>query len=157
MSIAHLNIGSNLGDRLGHIGRAVAAIESRFNAAAHVSKPAYSEPWGYSSPNEFVNIGLNIEIGDTPPLELLATLQQIQYSIDPSPHRDSKGDYADRAIDIDIIAIDNFTLDTPQLTLPHQRMHRRRFVLEPLSEVWPQWIDPVTGMTASQLLDNLED
>lgn len=155
--IAHINIGSNLGDRLSNIGRAVSFIESHFRSKAVVSPPFHSQPWGYASAHEYINVGLNIEIGQTTPLKLLDITTAIQRSIDPAPHRDLYGNYTDRTIDIDIIAIDSIVIDTPSLTLPHPRMHLRPFVLEPLARVWPQWHHPISGMTPTQLLNTLSD
>lgn len=89
-------------------------------------------------------------------LGVLRRLQEIQSAIDPSPHRDADGRYIDRAIDIDLIAIGNWIVDTPDLTLPHPRMHLRDFVLIPLSALAPAWRHPLTGKTAEELLNELE-
>ncbi len=66
---------------------------------------------------------------------VLRRLQRIEKSIDASPHRDENGNYIDRAIDIDIIAIDGIMISTPELILPHPRMHLREFVLKPLRQL----------------------
>ncbi len=89
-------------------------------------------------------------------LAVLRKLQEIQLSIDPSPHRDAEGRYIDRAIDIDLIAIDDWVVDTPDLTLPHPRMHLRDFVLIPLAGLAPTWRHPLTGKTATQHLSALD-
>ena len=60
--------------------------------------------------------------------------------------------YHSRPIDIDLIFYDDLVVDTPELTLPHPRMHLRRFVLEPLTEIIPTYRHPVTGKTVKQLL-----
>ncbi len=62
---------------------------------------------------------------------------------------------APRTLDLDLILIDDLVLDTPSLCLPHPHFRARRFVLEPLVEVAPDVVDPVTGLTARQLLDAL--
>lgn len=89
-------------------------------------------------------------------LAVLRKLQEIQRSIDPSPHRDAEGRYIDRVIDIDLIAIDDWVVDTPELTLPHPRMHLRDFVLIPLAGLAPTWRHPLTGKTATQHLSALD-
>ena len=70
MHTAYLNIGSNIGDRRGNIAAAVAAIKERLDAGAAVSAEVESEPWGYSSPNPYINIGVALRT-EMSPLELL--------------------------------------------------------------------------------------
>ncbi|MCM1292064.1 MAG: 2-amino-4-hydroxy-6-hydroxymethyldihydropteridine diphosphokinase [Bacteroides sp.] len=155
MPIAYINIGSNIGDRTANIRRAVVAISSLFDVEPVCSDIFESAPWGFDSPNRFFNIGLSVEIEKTDPLQLLHTLKQIERSIDSGNHRDTAGRYIDRAIDIDLIAIDQMIFNTPELTLPHPRMHLRDFVLVPMQAIAPEWRHPVTGLTAIQMLDAL--
>lgn len=157
MATVHINIGSNIGDRHAVIGMAVAAIESCFSAEPVVSSPVVSPPWGYDSGNEYLNVGLNVEVGDVAPEEVLRQLLEVQRAIDGAPHRDSTGGYVDRVIDIDLIAVDGMVSDTPTLSLPHPRMHLRRFVLEPMAQIWPGWVHPVMGRSVGQLLADLDD
>lgn len=152
MATAHINIGSNLGDRHGLVRQAVAAIEERFRSHPVVSAPVISMPWGYESGNEFVNVGLNIEVGDMSPYRVMEILQEIERSIDPAPHRDSTGCYLDRKIDIDLIAIDQVIMISQSLVIPHPRMHLREFVLAPMAEVWPQWKHPRFNATPAAML-----
>lgn len=155
---AHVNIGSNKGDRMAVIGRAVALISSSplIAAAGSVccSAPFESEPWGFQSSQRFLNVGVNFETS-LPPLPLLEALAGIQSSIDSAPHRDTLGRYIDRVIDIDLIALDDIILDSPRLTLPHPRMHMREFVLTPMAELWPGWIHPRLHKSPSELLSIL--
>lgn len=143
---AHVNIGSNIGDRLSNISTAVAAIERRLGpgAALRRSCPFVSEPWGYESANSFINVAVAFDTS-LPPLDLLDLLLDAQAEVDPSPHRDSRGNYIDRRIDIDLIALGNLVVDTPRLTLPHPRMHLRDFVTVPLRELDPLWVHPLLG------------
>jgi len=62
---------------------------------------------------------------------------------------------APRTLDLDLILYDDAVIDEPGLTVPHPRFRERRFVLEPLAEIAPDWIDPVTGRTISDLLSEL--
>lgn len=148
-----LNIGSNLGDRRRNISRAVSAIEKEFGYF-ELSHAVESEPWGYDSPHPYLNVGMMI-LSDLEPLEILRRLQAIERSLSPEAHRNPDGSYADRSVDIDIIAIDEMVIDTPQLQVPHPRMAGRRFVLEPLAELAPFWTHPVLGLTPSALLARL--
>ena len=145
MATAYINLGSNIGDRRPTIGRAVALIEQAFGATARRSDWFESEPWGFDSPNQFINLGVAIETGDTTPLEILRTLREIEHKLDPSAHRDASGAYIDRTIDIDLIAVDDIVTDTPELTLPHPRMAMRDFVIIPMLQLAPDWVHPLLG------------
>lgn len=150
MSNIFLNIGSNLGDRRKNLSRAVSAIEKEFGyfELSHVIE---SEPWGFDSENKFLNIGMMV-ITDLSPLEVLHRLQEIEKSIGSGSHRNADGSYADRVVDIDIVAIDDLVIDTEELQVPHPRMAERRFVLEPLAELAPFWTHPLLHKTPGQML-----
>ncbi|MDE5857354.1 MAG: 2-amino-4-hydroxy-6-hydroxymethyldihydropteridine diphosphokinase [Muribaculaceae bacterium] len=153
--IAHINIGSNIGDRLGAISRAVARVLSLSDLkTGRFSPPVGSHPLGFNSPNDFINIGVEIATSLSP-FELLDALQTIERQISPDPHRDRQGNYVDRLIDIDIIYIDDLVIDTPQLQIPHPRMSARDFVLRPLNFLSPGWIHPVYKISANQMLQKL--
>lgn len=139
MATAYINLGSNIGDRRSTIERAVSAIEADLGASARRSQWVESEPWGFDSPNRFVNLGIAVDM-ELEPIELLRRLQAVEKSIDPSAHRDAEGRYIDRVIDIDLIAVDHLVVDTPELTLPHPRMKERPFVMGPLLELCPDWL-----------------
>lgn len=152
---AYVSLGSNLGDRISVLESAVAAIERRLKVTARRAAPFESEPWGFESANPFVNLGIAFDT-TLPPAELLAELHAVEHAIDPSPHRDATGAYIDRRIDIDLIAVDTLTADTPALTLPHPRMHLRPFVLVPLAELAPRWRHPLTRLTCAEMLARLD-
>lgn len=147
-----LNIGSNLGNRRLNISRAVRAIEREFGYF-EISRTVESKPEGFMSPNVFLNVGMMI-LTDLEPIELLHKLQAIEKQLSPGSHRDDKGNYIDREIDIDIIAIDDKIIESEELTVPHPRMHERRFVLEPMAELAPGWIHPFLQKNAWELLQN---
>lgn len=159
----HINIGSNSGCRHALIERAAAAVASAAGGPVSCSAVIETEPWGFDSPNAFLNLGLMVE-RELPPatdmrafaLTLLRRLRAIERGIDPSPHRDASGGYIDRAIDIDLIAVGDLVMETPELTLPHPRMHEREFVLRPLAELDPLWRHPLLGLTGSELLSKLK-
>lgn len=145
-----INIGSNLGDRRHNLSRAMAAVMRRYGEL-EMSHVVETEPWGYESPNKFLNVAIMFRSDDAP-LDVLAELQQIERTISDSPHRTPEGGYADRLLDIDMIAADDLTLDTPELTLPHPRLAERDFFLVPLEEIAPAWRHPSTGLTASEMI-----
>lgn len=150
----YLNIGTNIGDRHANIARAVAEIAERLGAQPAVSAPIESEPWGFVSPHRFVNVGLRIE-SDAKPDEVLRELRAIEAAMGSTSHRNADGSYADRVVDIDIIAIDEMVIDTPELTVPHPRMEQREFVLAPMAEIAPEWHHPMNRLTAKELLERL--
>lgn len=157
MSVIHINIGSNTGDRAAQIERAVAALSERIdpdgNAHIRLAPIEESEPWGFKSGNRFLNLGVMIESpAEVDPLTLLDALQTVEREIADSPHRNPDGSYADRPIDIDLIAVDDKVIDTPRLKLPHPRMHLRQFVLEPIKYLDPGWRHPLNGLTVEEML-----
>lgn len=145
-----INLGSNSGDRRLNLSRAVNAVAGRFGMF-EVSHAVESEPWGFDSENKFLNIGMMFST-DLEPLELLHELQEIERKINPESHRNPDGSYRDRAIDIDIIAIDDVQIDTPELTIPHRHLAERPFFLTPLMETASAWRHPATGLTAMEML-----
>lgn len=177
----YINIGSNLGNRLMNLSKAVAAIEKEFGWF-ELSHHIESEAWGYDSANKFLNIGM-LFISDREPLDVLHTLQDIEKSLAsdiagklklPSSHtnpnngkhsipdnearsipgdtgrtipggedifipglchRNPDGSYADRILDIDIMAVDDIRMETPELTLPHPHLSDRPFFLDAYREL----------------------
>lgn len=159
MTRIHINIGSNTGDRAALIERAVAALAARIDpaneAVIRLSSIIETEPWGFQSPNKFFNIGVMIDMHETiDPETLLRVLQSVEHEISDAPHRKADGSYSDRLIDIDLIAVDDLIVATTSLTLPHPRLHERRFVLEPLAELDPKWRHPLIGKTAREMLES---
>ena len=149
----YLNLGSNLGNRLLHLTRAMKAIGEEFGPY-ETSHKVESDPWGFNSTNRFVNIGLAIE-SDEEPEEVLRRLQGIEKNISPRGHRRWDGSYNDREIDIDIMATDGDAYDSPSLHIPHRHLAMRDFFLKPLAELAPGWHHPVSGLSATEMLDQL--
>lgn len=134
----HLNLGSNLGDRRRILADACGSLRSAFEPCTMlVSDPVESEPWGYESPNPFLNCGVLIILDrQIDPLTVLDMTQAIERQIGGgAPHRNPDGTYCDRPIDIDIITIDDIRLSTPRLTLPHPRAPHRPWVTAPLHQL----------------------
>ncbi len=149
----YLNLGSNLGNRLLHLTRAMKAIGEEFGPY-ETSHKVESDPWGFNSTNRFVNIGLTIDT-DEEPAEVLRKLQAIEKGISPRGHRRWDGSYNDREIDIDIMATDGESYDSPTLHIPHPHLAKREFFLKPLAELAPEWHHPISGLTASEMLAQL--
>lgn len=148
-----INIGSNKGDRRLNLSRAMRGVGHEFGLF-EMSHAIESEPWGFESNARFLNVGIMFQT-DLQPLEVLDILQGIEKSISPDSHRDSKGKYIDRVIDIDIVAIDEQVIDDERLKVPHPCLAERRFFLEPMNEIAPDWRHPVTGKNAAEMLAEL--
>lgn len=155
MHTIFLNIGSNLGDRRRNLSRAVAALEKEFGYF-ELSHTVESAPWGFDSPNPFLNVGMMVN-SDLSPIEVLHRIQGVEKSLSPEPHRNPDGSYADRLVDIDIVAVDEEVIDSEELTVPHPHLADRRFFLEPLQELAPFWRHPVFNKTASEMLAVLSE
>ena len=146
--IAHLGLGSNLGDRRATLDRAVGALGrvvavSRYHETRPVGGPA--------GQGAFLNAAAVVET-DLGPAELLRHLQ----AIERGAGRVREVRWGERTLDIDMLMYEDLLIDSPELTLPHPRMAVRRFVLGPLAEVAPGAVDPCTGLTVAALLANLD-
>jgi 2-amino-4-hydroxy-6-hydroxymethyldihydropteridine diphosphokinase len=147
---AYVGLGANLGDRDGTIGRAVELLDERVGVVA-VSSVRETEPWGYADQPSFLNAAAAVET-DLGARELLAVLLEIERELGRT--RDGPR-YGPRAIDLDLLLFGDETVAEPGLTIPHPRLHERRFALEPLAELDPALIVPGRG-AVSQLLAALD-
>lgn len=150
----YLNIGTNMGERRDNLYRAVVAMTAGTQGSV-TSRVVESEPWGFESDNRFMNIGLWLA-SDMPPHAMLEHIHDVERRLGSGAHRDCQGGYIDRLVDIDIVAIDDLVIDSPQLQVPHPHLAERQFFLQPMMELAPNWCHPVTGLTAAQMLQRLE-
>ena len=141
--IYYLNIGSNLGDKHAQVRLAIAAL-SAGNGGCAVTPMMASEPWGFESANTFVNVGVMLR-SDLTPMEMLRWLHDIERQLGSASHRDARGGYVDRVVDIDIMAIDDLVIDTPELTVPHRHLMDRDFFYLLMRQLNPDWTHPLTG------------
>ena len=149
----YLNIGSNMGERRDNLYRAVVALTAGTGGSV-TSHVVESKPWGFDSDNSFMNIGLWLA-SDLQPEEMLDRIHDIERRLGSATHRDGDGNYIDRLVDIDIVAIDDRVINTPSLQVPHPHLAERDFFLRPMMELAPNWVHPVTGLTAAQMLSRL--
>ena len=150
----YLNIGSNLDDREGNLWAADLRLSLDLGLVTARSSIVESEPWGFESPNRFLNIGMRVESNMTPH-GMLRHLQAIERRLGSASHRDAHGNYADRLVDIDIVAIGDKVINTRTLQVPHPHLAERDFFLRPMTELAPDWRHPVTGLTPAQMLEHL--
>ncbi len=151
MAIILLALGSNLGDRSENLDRARALLAQTI--VIHSISPIYeTEPWGVVDQPDFLNQALLAETTISPEA-LLALVKRIEAAMG----RDfSERRYGPRPIDIDILGYDDLTLRSPRLTIPHQRLHERAFVLIPLNDIAPHWVHPGLGLTVTDMLAEVD-
>jgi 2-amino-4-hydroxy-6-hydroxymethyldihydropteridine diphosphokinase len=149
---AYLSLGSNLGDRAKNLCQAIAALREEGISVTRISSIYETEPVDYLDQPWFLNIAVEAET-ELAPAALLQTLREIETRMG-SKKLITKGP---RLIDMDILLYADEVIDTPELQIPHPRMHLRRFVLQPLAEIAPNVRDPVSGMTATEMLAGTRD
>ncbi|HWZ51225.1 MAG TPA: 2-amino-4-hydroxy-6-hydroxymethyldihydropteridine diphosphokinase [Granulicella sp.] len=127
--------------RLGGLGR-VTAVSSYYDTA----------PVGYLEQPRFLNGALLLET-ELEPEVLLEGLLEVERTM--GRDRSAAVAKGPRVIDLDLLLFGGVVMETPALTLPHPALRERRFVLEPLREIAPEMVDPVTGRTVAQLYAEL--
>lgn len=144
-------LGSNLGDRLSHLTFAVERLRSVLTDL-RVSSWHETTPLGVGSQPLFLN-GALTGTSDRSPRVLLTTLLEIERE----RGRDRPYAGAPRTLDLDLILYGDAVIDEPGLRIPHPRFRERRFVLEPLAEVAPEWLDPESLATVREILEQLRN
>lgn len=144
----YLSLGSNIGDRRRLMELAIDAIGEQVGTVVRRSAFYETEPWGFSTPNKFLNAAVCVDTLLSP-RQLLEATQKIERELGRVHKTQAvKGfaqqasdisrplpEYHDRPIDIDILLYDDLTVDEPDLKIPHPLMHERDFVMRPLNEL----------------------
>jgi 2-amino-4-hydroxy-6-hydroxymethyldihydropteridine diphosphokinase len=159
MAQAFVALGSNLGDRQALMHEALVAISkvvgltihrvSSFYETAPITPPGCSAE--VADQPDYLNAVASV-LTDLSPADLLARLQTIEDELG----RERNECWGARTMDLDLILYDEEVLDSPDLIIPHPRMHEREFVLQPLVEIAPYIVHPILGKTPGQMLAALE-
>src|SRR5262245_14046952 len=152
MKCVYLALGSNLGDREAYLragirGLASHGIDIIRCASVYSTEPreTLDQPW-------FLNTVLEVNT-DLKPTELLLVCLEVE----KQNNRIRETVKGPRTLDIDIIFYGNTVIQSPELTIPHPSFSTRRFVLAPLAEIAPGFVDPLSGQTIQQLLEMCPD
>lgn len=158
--VAHLALGANLGDREATLRAAVEAIGAlpgtRVLAVSPFHETAPVLPGSAASaPDQpaYLNGAMTVET-NLPPRSLLSELQRIER--EHGRVRSKADRWAARTLDLDILLFDDLVIDEPGLTIPHPRMHERRFVLAPLADIAPDAMHPGLGKSVCDLLTSID-
>jgi 2-amino-4-hydroxy-6-hydroxymethyldihydropteridine diphosphokinase len=151
-STVYLSLGSNVGDQEANLRTGIAALPGAGVRVTRVSAIYETEPVDYLEQAWFLNCVVEGETA-VPAPELLRKLREIETRMG-SQKLVAKGP---RLMDIDILLYGQETIETPELQVPHPRMHLRRFVLVPLAEIAAEARHPGLRITAAQMLERTED
>ncbi|MGM9693660.1 MAG: 2-amino-4-hydroxy-6-hydroxymethyldihydropteridine diphosphokinase [Alloprevotella sp.] len=136
-----LGLGSNLGDRAAMLREAIRRLSERLGSPVAVSSFLETEPVDFVSSHRFLNAAVAFE-ASMEPFALLDFTQEIERDLGRS-RKSENGEHFDRTIDIDILFLGDTVLSSERLTIPHPHIASRRFVLEPLAEIAPDFVHPV--------------
>jgi 2-amino-4-hydroxy-6-hydroxymethyldihydropteridine diphosphokinase len=150
-ALAYIGIGSNLGDSIATIHRAITALENLPQTRLITRSSLFQSAPYEASGNDFMNAVVEIETSLSPE-ELLTQCQTIELAFG----RERPFQNAPRTLDLDLLLYDHETINSASLILPHPRMTERAFVLLPLCEIAPEITIPGKGL-ACEYLPQLSD
>lgn len=153
MAIVFLGIGSNLGDRQANVDRAISLLKENADITVlEVSSLIESTPEGKAEQGNYLNGVLKIET-DLLPLELLSQLKMVERRL--GRVRPETG--APRTMDLDILFYDDVVImEGKSLSIPHSKLADRLFVLEPLSQIAPDFVHPKLQKSVRELFETLQ-
>ena len=153
MQTVYLGLGSNKGERISYIEKAIEEISRLPETKIFVRSAVYeTEPWGNIEQEDYLNsvIGIQTELNAE---DLLKELKSIEKLIG----RKENKKWSAREIDIDLLFYGNEIIDKDHMKVPHGQIENRKFVLVPLNEIAPEFMHPVFKKSISQLLEDTTD
>ena len=156
MSEVYLSIGGNLGDRLENLQKCKSKISMQMGNIMKESSIYESEAWGFDHPRNFYNQVISIQT-DKNTEDILRIAQSIEKDLGRIRSEHKAQAYEGRTMDIDILLVDDQTIDTEKLVVPHPHMHKRNFVILPLSEIAPKLMHPTLNKAIATLEEQCQD
>ena len=153
MNQVFLLLGGNLDDRFGLLSIAKEDISKEIGEILQESSIYETAPWGFESEQNFLNQVIIVSTSLSP-IQVLRKCQIIENKLGrvrKSEH------YASRTMDIDILFYNEEIINTTELIVPHKRLHKRRFTLEPLVELAPNFMHPVIRKSLFEIMKECTD
>jgi 2-amino-4-hydroxy-6-hydroxymethyldihydropteridine diphosphokinase len=151
MYTVYVGLGSNLGNRMENLQRAVAEL-GKIGSVTALSSIYETEPVGMEDAGPFLNMVTSIQTEDDPPL-LLVKLKSVERKIGRRPHAHMEP----RIIDLDILLYRGLAYEDHTVRVPHPMLEHRRFSLEPLNEIAPTAVHPTLEKTIATLARQCRD
>ena len=149
---AYIALGSNVGDRLSYLRRALKALKEHPEIHLSALSSVYeTKPVGLTEQADFLNMVAAVDTALSP-----HALLDVTQGIEQALHRRREIRWGPRTLDIDILLYGNVTMEEDRLTIPHPRMTERAFVLVPLAELGPDVDIPGTGRTVQQQVEHVK-
>ncbi|MCF4970120.1 2-amino-4-hydroxy-6-hydroxymethyldihydropteridine diphosphokinase [Nostoc sp. CMAA1605] len=144
-------LGSNIGDSLTNLAAAIAELVTIAGIELIAQSSWYrTKAVGPPQP-DYINGCIILQVTMTPQ-QLIATLLATEQKFG----RVRQERWGPRSLDLDILLYDDLIINAPNLQIPHPRMHERAFVLVPLAEIAPDWLEPVSGLTVAELVKKVD-
>lgn len=153
MTRCYILFGSNQGDKEALLEQACTLINNRCGLLVERSSAYITEPWGFEAEEWFLNELLVVET-EMDPDTLMDTLLKIEAELGRVRHPEKEG-YCSRTADLDILYFGDKIIQTEKVTVPHPKLHLRKFALMPLCEIIPDFLHPIFNLSQTQLLEKL--
>jgi len=152
MNEVYLSLGSNEGDRVMWLQKAIDLLNAVCGTITKKSSVYETAAWGINNQPDFLNMAVQLAT-DKKPTELLACILNVETQLG----RQRTIKWGPRTLDIDVLLYNTEVIETPELTIPHSFLHQRLFTLLPLAEIAPEYIHPKLNKTITELLADCPD
>lgn len=152
MNTVFLGLGTNIGDREANLRKAVAGFNALNIEILKISKVYETPAWGFTAQPDFLNICVQCQ-SELPPLDLLRSIKALEQDLG----RQESFRWGPRLIDIDILYFNHEVHNFGELKIPHPGIAERDFVLKPLFDIAPDFINPANQLSTKAMLNNFKN